>query len=93
MFMTDHNPLDGGTTGPRRPIEYRFGFWPMMYVWPQETEAAEIVARGPFRKVEGPFEWPYFGGGYGVVYMRADDPSAPSRNYEKYLDPAASLGA
>ena len=36
----------------------------MMYVWPQETEAAEIVARGPFRKVEGPFAWPYFGGGY-----------------------------
>jgi hypothetical protein len=67
MFMTDHNPADGTTSGPRQPILYKFGILPMMSVLPQDTEVARIVAGG-FRVLEGPFPHPYFLGGYGAVY-------------------------
>ena len=69
MFMTDHNPLDGGPlSGPRRPI-----FFAMMPVVPQETEVAEITAhRGEwFSLVDGPFEHAFYAGGYGAVYRPA----------------------
>jgi SAM-dependent methyltransferase len=68
MFMTDHNPLDGGRDGPSRPIEWKFGILPMMYVLPENTEVSEMTAGGHLRVLDGPFVYPYFGGGYGVVY-------------------------
>ena len=68
MFHTDHNPMDGGTTGPRRPITNLFGFVPMMPVVPQETEVAEILNGGPFQLVDGPFAHEFFHMGYGAVY-------------------------
>ena len=67
MFMTDHNPLDGGTTGPKRPIDWKFGIIPLMWVLPQETEVARIT-EGGFKLLQGPFEHPYYAGGYGAVY-------------------------
>ena len=68
MFMTDHNPSDGRTGGPKRPIEWRFGVVPMMWVLPQDTEVAQITKGGPFELLEGPFYHPFFYNGYGAVY-------------------------
>ena len=66
--MTDHNPLDGGHDGPSRPIEWKFGIIPMMFVLPQNTEVKEMTAGGHLRVTDGPFDYPFFGGGYGVLY-------------------------
>lgn len=68
MFATDHNPSDGTHSGPARPIEYRLFVIPMMWVLPQDTEVAEVTAGHHFRVREGPFEYPFYVGGYGVVY-------------------------
>jgi len=67
MFMTDHNPLDGTRSGPRRPILKLFGLISFMPVVPEETEVAEIVGGG-FALVDGPFDHPYYAAGYGAVY-------------------------
>lgn len=74
MFMTDHNSDDGVLTGPPRPIQYKFRFLPMMYVLPQDTEVAMItLCKDPdsncFKVLDGPFEHPFYQGGYGVLYM------------------------
>ena len=69
MFMTDHNPMDGGPLdGPRRPIMFN-----LMPVIPQLTEIKQLTAdtyAGSFELVDGPFEHPYYAGGYGAVYRR-----------------------
>ena len=90
MFMTDHNPDDGGHAGrapgpwgwgrgQMRPICYRLYILPMMYVLPQEAEVAMVKAGG-FRLIDGPFAHPYFQGGYGAVYTPAGHPHAPVRS-------------
>ena len=79
MFMTDHNPLDGGTTGPKRPIDWKFGIIPLMWVLPQETEVAQIL-EGGFQLQDGPFEHPYFAGGYGAVYGPATQPTSAAKS-------------
>lgn len=81
VFMTDHNPIDGGHDGPSRPMEWKFGVWPMMYVLPQNTEVREMTAGGHLRVVEGPFDYHYFMGGYGVVYT-----SSPTRGAARIHD-------
>lgn len=70
MFMTDHNPTDGRTDGPKRPIMTLFGVLPFMPVVPQDTEVAQITAGG-FELVSGPFAHPYYHMGYGAVYTPA----------------------
>ena len=63
MFMTDHNPMDGTTSGPRKAMT---PLMPMSVI-PQETEVAEI-AGGGFDLVDGPFAHPFYMAGYGAVY-------------------------
>ena len=70
LFITDHNPMDGGITGPRRPIMKLFGLIGFMPVVPQETEVAEIVAGG-FELIDGPSEHPFYQGGYAATYAPA----------------------
>ena len=70
LFITDHNPMDGGTTGPRRPIMKLFGLIGFMSVVPQETEVAEIVAGG-FKVLDGPYDHPFYMGGYAATYVPA----------------------
>ena len=83
MFMTDHNPKDGTLDGPARPIEYRLGVIPMMWVLPQNTEVAEVTAGGYFRVSEGPFGYPFFQGGYGVVYA----PTGENATHASSIEP------
>eukprot|EP00966_Prymnesium_polylepis_P097161 2250487-Prymnesium_polylepis.1 len=68
LFHTDHNPLDGGTTGPRRPMSDNMMM--SMNVTPSDTEAAEIVAGG-FVVEDGPFDWLYYPSGYAALYAPA----------------------
>ena len=72
MLMADHNPMDGGTTGPRRPMMTLLGLIPLMQVVPADTEVEEITSLGPFTLAEGPFDHPFFMGGYGAVYTRVE---------------------
>ena len=72
LFITDHNPLDGGTTGPRRPILEIGGLFGLMPVVPQETEQAEIEAGG-FVATDGPFAHPFYAGGFAAVYKRTSE--------------------
>ena len=69
LFMADHNPLDGGIDGPRRPIGVVLGIG-LMPVVPSLTEIDEIVAGG-FELLDGPIEWPYYSGGYAALYAPA----------------------
>ena len=64
LFVTDHNPLDGGTTGPRRPIVAIVGGIGFMPVVPQETEKEEIEEAGGFVATLGPTHHPFYEGGY-----------------------------
>ena len=56
---------------------YRFYILPMMRVIPQDTEVARIV-KGGFRLLEGPFEHPWYLGGYGAVYTPAPAAAPPA---------------
>lgn len=83
MFVTDHNPIDSRgapitDAHGRQPIEWKYYILPMMSVLPQQTEVARIVAGGPFRVLEGPFDYPYYAGGYGAVYVAARAPATPN---------------
>merc|ERR1712087_561631 len=66
ILIVDHNPM-GTHSGPRRPMSYIFGVGTMVVV-PQDTEVNEITSGG-FSLLEGPFEHPFFHGGYGAVYQ------------------------
>ena len=69
MVHMDHNAIDNDghviTTGPHVPIANTS----QMKVVPQETEIQEMLARGPFRVVTGPFVYPFYQLGYAVVYQ------------------------
>ena len=70
LYITDHNPMDGTTTGPRKPI-----FLSFMPVVPEETEVGEIEAGG-FTALGGPRPHPFYSGGYGCVYVPTTEASA-----------------
>jgi len=85
MFMTDHNPLDGTTTGPRKGMLSLGGFSLFMEVVPEETEVAQITA-SRFELEKGPFKHPFFSMGYGAVYR-------PRRQPATTADPAIAVSA
>jgi SAM-dependent methyltransferase len=75
LLVTDHNPANGDNDGPRQPLLVFLGVKTMTVV-PQGTEVSEITGGG-FELREGPFDHPFYVGGYAAVYGHPVHASTP----------------